>query len=394
MKTKFTFRDQAGKNQEGEVAVTDYAEASAAGLSLTQHLNRKFPTDESQYGSILTQALTSNNLILKSDPKLGLQSSSMKEMFNANISMGAIVAPDGSGNNTPAGRIFAPEVILQTIAANLSEDKSDFFQGYESLLSGTENVNANEFKRAKIDVTAPEGSQSQSTAQLAEPSSMVSITSADSTTPIPSKSIGLMVANQALASTSIDLVNIIMERQAYGERVRMVEGSLADCFNGNTDLGLTPLTSVKANTLDTAIATVGQMTQKAWIHYLRQNYQTMNLSRLVMTIDTALAIEARTGKPTNQSDDPNSPRIDSLFSIDNLGITPPSVFLVDAAVVPENTIVGLDPRYALRRYNNVSASFEATEAFILRQAQAFRVDYATTTTRLFDDAFSTLDLTL
>jgi len=391
--TKFSFRDAAGvQHADAEVSVDDYAAAQAQGLSLTQHLNRKFGTDESRYGSVISQALASNGLSLKSDHSMGIQSSSMKDVMNMGVQAGAITSPDGKANNTAAGRIFFPEVILQTIAANLTADKGDFFAGYESLLSGTENVNAPEFKRARIDVTAPEASESQSTAQLAEPAAMVSITAANQTQAIPSKGIGLMISDQALANTSIDLVNTIMGRQAYGERVRMVESQLSDVINGNSDLGMTALSSVAASTFDSASVDLSTFSHKAWIKYLRANYQTMSISNIVCDLDTALAIEARIGKPVIVGDNPNSPRIDSLFSIDNLGLTPPRVFLVDSAIVPTGTIVGLDNKWALRRYVNVSASFEAIESFILRRAKGFRVDSGEALTRLYDDAFSVVTM--
>ena len=398
METKFKFRDANNKGNltEGSVSVTDYAKAANEGLSLSQFMAKKFPTDEAQYGSVLSQALTSNNLHLTAIPGMGIQASKMSEMFNGglNVQAGAITSPDGTANNTPAGRIFFPEVILQTIAANLSADKTDFFEGYQSLIGGTELVNAPEFKRARIDVTAPEDSESMSTAQLAEPAAMVSITAADSTTPIPSKGIGLIISDQAMKNTSIDLVNTVMARQAYGERVRMVEAQLSDVFNGNSDLGMSALSSITAQSLDALVTAAGTISQKAWIHYLRDNYQTIGINKIVMDIDTALAIEGRTGKPVVTGDDPNSPRIDSLFSVDNLGIKAPSVFLVDSSVVGANTMVGLDTQWALRRYVNVSASYEAIEAFAMRRATAFRVDYGEALSRLYDEAFKKMTLTV
>ena len=388
LETKFNLIDSAGRQQEATTSLTDYREAADSGLSYSQFLSRKFDTDEAKYGSVLSQALLSNNLILNSDRQMGIKASSMKDVINGtSVSAGAIVSPDGSGNGTPAGRLFFPEVILQTINANLTEDKSDFFAGYESLLSGTESIAAPEFKQPKITVTAPEASESMSAAQLAEPAAMVSITAADSTTPIPTKAIGLMISEQALSSTSLDLVNIVMGRQAYGERVRMVTSQLADCINGNSDLNMAALPTFAASTLDAASTNAANFSQKAWIHYLRDNYETMGITNIVCTVDTALFIEGRTGKPTNQSDDPNSPRIDSLFSVDNLGITAPRVFIVDASVVPDETVVGLDNRWALRRYINVTASYEAIEEFALRRAKAFRVDYGQMTSRFYDDAF-------
>ncbi len=393
LETKFNFRDMTGELQEGSIEVESYREAALKGLSLSQLLERKFPTDGQRYGSVLSQALAHAGLHIKSDHKMGIQSARLSEVFEGlNMQMGAITSPDGSGNNTPAGRIFFPEVILQTIAAALTEDKGDFFKGYESLISGTENVNAPEFKRARIDLTAPENSESMSTAQLAEPAVMVKITAADTTTPIPSKGIGLVVSDQALQNTTFDLVNTVMSRQAHGERVRMVQSQLADVLAGNTDLGMAALPNFQADTLDSSIVAAGVCSQKAWVHFLRDNYEKMTVTNIICTIDTALAIENRTNKPTNQTDDPNSRRIDALFNVDNLGLTPPRVFLVASTVVPENRIHGLDSQWALRRYVNVSASYDAIESFVIRRAKAFRVDHGEALTRLFDDAFTTMDL--
>ena len=393
LSTKFKFHDLNGQLQEGEIAVTDYAAAAADSLSLTQYMARKYPTDQEKYGGILQQALASNGLIIHGDNGLGMQSTKLADVFNGpRIQAGAITAPDGTGNTTPAGRIFFPEVILQTIAAALLENKGDFFQGYESLIGGTETVNAPEFKRARIDVTAPEDSESMSTAQLAEPPAMVSITAADTTTAIPAKAIGLMVSDQALASTSFDLVNTVMGRQAYGERVRMVTAQLSDVINGNSDLGMSALPTFQSSTLDATAVSAVTFSQKAWVHYLRDNYEKMTVTNIICTIDTALALENRVNKPTNQNEDPRSPRIDTLFNIDNLGLTPPRVFLVDSSVVAEELVVGLDSEWALRRYINVSANYEAIESFVLRRAKGFRVDHGEVLTRLFDDAFTVMDI--
>lgn len=391
--TTFKFLDREGAPQEGSVSLDDYQAAASENLSLSQLMARKFPTDAAKYGSILSQALASNDLIINPESGTGLRSSYLSDVWSPRVQAGAIVTPDGPGT-TPAGRIFFPEVILQTIAAALLENKGDFFKGYEDMIGGTETVNAPEFKRARIDVTAPEASESMGTAQLAEPPIMVSITAADTTTAIPTKAIGLLISDQALATTTFDLVNTVMARQAYGERVRRVTSQLSDVLNGNTDIdvSLTALPVFLASTLDAASTTAANFSQKAWIHFLRDNYEKMSVTNIMCTVDTALDIENRANKPTNQSDDPGSPRIDSLFNIDNLGLSPPRVFLVDAAVVPQNRVVGLDREWALRRYINVSANYEAVENFVLRRTKGFRVDSGETLTRLFDDAFTVMDL--
>ena len=134
--------------------------------------------------------------------------------------------------------------------------------------------------------------------------------------------------------------------------------------------------------------------QKAWIHYLRDDYRTKSINALLMDIDTALAIEARSGKPTVNTDDPNSPRIDALFSIENLALPRPYILLMDTAFIGANTVVGLDTRYAIRRVTNVSAAYEAIEQWVMRRATAFRVDYGEMSKKLYTEAWKKMTLTV
>jgi hypothetical protein len=130
------------------------------------------------------------------------------------------------------------------------------------------------------------------------------------------------------------------------------------------------------------------------VKYLRANYRKMTITDIICDIDTALAIEGRSGKPTINSDDPNSPRIDALFTLQNLGISAPRILLVDTAVTGANTIVGLDRRYAIRRVVNVAASYSAIEQYVMRRATSFRVDFGEIAHKLMTDAWSKMTLTV
>ena len=57
-----------------------------------------------------------------------------------------------------------------------------------------------------------------------------------------------------------------------------------------------------------------------------------------------------------------------------------------------NIFVGLDPRYAIQRFVNVSASYDAIETYVMRRATSFRVDYGEMASRLYDEAWSVLSL--
>lgn len=395
MESKFSFIDAANTRQEISLDVTVYRQAAEAGLSLSQWLEREYPSNQA-HGSTFSQLLQSAGLYVRADNDAGIRPPSMKEVFdgNAHIMAGALVRNDGSQRNTITGRLLFPEVILEMVAANLTENKDDFLAGYERLVGLDTSVASPRVDQPTIDVTAPEGSRSQPIAQLAEPSTMVSITLAETSFAIPTKSIGLLVSDQALQAATLDLVGIAMQAQARGERIYMVEEQLNAMMNGDSDWGETALSSITAQSLDAGVTSAGEISQKAWIHYLRDDYRKMSINAIMTDIDTALAIENRANKPTVNTDDPNSPRIDALFTIENLALPRPYIFLVDQAVVGANTVVGLDTRYAIRRVRNVSASYEAIEQWVMRRATAFRVDYGEMSKKLYTEAWKKMTLTV
>lgn len=393
--------DPRGNMVEVPVSVTDYKAAAKAGLSLSQYINKRVMETtgcDLNRGTPFEQMMAQTGLFVSRDKSVGINPPTMQQVLDGSLEMnvGAITRNDGSNNNTPSGRLLFPEIVLQLIESQLHDDKSDFVQGYNSMVATTHNVTSPKVDQPLIDTTAPRDPENanQPISQLAEPPAMVTITLNEKSYRVPTKSIGLQISDEALQATTLDLVGIAMTHQAREERIRMLEGNITAMVNGDVDRGESALSSITAQSLDSTISAAGTMTQKAWIHYLRDMYRKMNITHIMCDIDTALALEGRTGKPTINTDDPRSPRIDSLFSIENLGLTPPKVLLVDTALIGANTVVGLDARYAIRRIVNVSASYSAIEQYVMRKATAFRVDYGEMSHKLFADAWRMMTLTV
>lgn len=397
MHSTYTIYDRKGSPTELSVDVTDYKAAGELGLSLTQYLTRKIGGDiDPKYGNVLEQCMSSSGMYLRSDNLTGIKPVTMKEVLDGGIQLDAatIVRNDGSQRNTVSGRLLFPEVILQIMQETLTEDHGDFLAGYNAMIAQTQTVTSPRVDQPQIDTTAPESSRSQPISQLAEPAVMVSITLNQKSYQIPTKSIGLMISDQAQQATTLDLVGLAMTAQARGENIAMVEDQLSSMIDGDSDLGETALTGFKANTLDSGITTAGTLSQKAWVHFLRDDYRKLNINWCLMDIDTALAVEGRSGKPTIQTDNPNSPRIDALFSVENLSLSAPRVLLLDSSVIGANTIVGLDSRFAIRRIINVSAAYSAIEQFVMRRATGFRVDYGQMAHKLYSEAWKKMTLTI
>jgi hypothetical protein len=394
----YKVRLKDGTSTEVEIGLDDYHEAAEHNMSLSQHLNRKVPDYDPKYGTPMEQAMAHAGLFIARDQKHAIHPPTMKQVLDGSyqINAGVITRNDGSSNNTPSGRLLFPEVILQLIESELNDDHSDFVNGYNSMVAQTTSVNSPKVDQPIINVTGPRADEfaSQPISQLAEPAAMISITLSEVSRRIPTRAIGLQISDEALQATTLDLVGLAMTQQARQERIRLIEGSISAMVSGDADVNESALASVTAQSLDGAIDANGAMSQKAWIHYLRKNYRKMSISHIMCDIDTALAIEGRDGKPTVQTDNPTSPRIDSLFSVENLGISPPKILLLESSLIGANTVVGLDRRYAIRRVVNVSATYSAIQDYVMRRSTGFRVDYGEISHKLFPDAWSVMTLTV
>lgn len=391
---KYSVITRDGSQQELDIDVSAYKEAGELGLSLSQLLERKYPADR-KYGSTFEQCMQSSGLFLRNDAETGIRATNMKEVIDGSVqvNMGAITRSDGANRHTVSGRLLFPEVIMQIIESELSESKEDFLGGYNSLIATTAFVTSPRVDQPIIDVTGPQADEyrSQPIAQLAEPAALITITVGEKSFNVPTKSIGLQISDQALEATSLDLVGIAITQQARQERIRMVLEQLSAMISGDVDFNEAALSSVTQTSFD-GTAAAGTMTQKAWVKYLRANYQKMNISNILCDVDTALKIQDRTGKPTVTNDDPTSPRIDVTFSVQNLGIAPPRILLVDSTVSGADTVIGLDSRFAIRRVVNVNAAYSAIENYVMRRATSFRVDYGEMAQKLMTDAWSVMTI--
>lgn len=397
LETKFKLRNSSGNAIEVDFHAKEYETAGSMGLTLSQYLTQKHGnlTDEVKYGSVVGQFMASAGMFLGEDYATGIRPPTMKAVVTDGIQMSAITRNDGSQNNTPSGRLLFPEIIMRTIESELRESKDDFLNGWENMIAQTASINGQKFEQPIINVKAPEAQGANPISQLAEPDALVSITVSEVSRSITTKSIGLIISDQAQQATTLDLVSLILSAHARGERVRNVEEHISGIVSGDVDRGMSALPTFQAKTLDAGLTTLGDLSHTAWIKYLRQNYRKMSINRIITTLDTAMAIEARTGKPVRAEnyyqDGSNFP---ADMTIDNLAVTSPPVLIVDDGVIAANTIVGIDTRYGIRRVINAQAQYSAIENYLMRRATAFRLDYGEFSHRLYDDAFSVMDLTV
>ena len=392
------------QQQTAQLNLTDYKAAAKKGITLRQHINSKLSAEgaDHTYGQPFDQVCQSVGITSRADASKGQLSPTIAQMFSGHSPMaagldatsngpGTIVAPGGN-DGTVAGRMFYPEILMDRIRSSLQRDNSDVEQAFNSMIAVSESIAGGHYVQPIINVTAPDGAQSMPIGQDSEPQVMLSITAADTSKRIATKSIGLRITDEAAQYASLDLVSTAVEAQTRGERIRMVEGDIKSIIMGDKDNGMNALLAKAITSYDVNAGGSNGVTQRAFLKILHDQYQTRNLNAAIMDLDTYLAFQDRSGRPIVVDNNGTDGRVNTDIRPMNLSLGNIPVLLIDPKVVGANMALFLDTRFALRKVVNVFAAYEAIEQFVLRRSQMLRMDYGQHVTRLYDEALQLVDI--
>lgn len=370
-----------------KIGVEVYKKAAEAKRTLRQQMRYEAPDCDYSMGDPLDQMMT--NAALMDGARREGPALTMAEMATMSMADG-FRRPDGSDGSLGA-RLLYPQLILETLNANaLSDDGSDILAIWERMIAVDRNIVGTRADQPIINTKGPEGSRSGRIAQLAEPETMISITVGDKSYRIPTNSVGLLISDEAMEATTIDLVRVVMEAQSRGDRIARVGEQLRSMVLGDVDTGIAALPVTKIGDYDSGITTDGVITKRAYIKWLNSKRKICNISSVLTDIDTAITVDENL--TTYPVSGPDNSKIATPWGGFNLGITQPQIVPFDEDVFGAGIMVGLDPRYAIQRFTNVSAAYDAIEEYVMRKATGFRVDYGEMATRLFDDAWSVVSL--
>lgn len=393
--------DGTVSRKTADIQLEDYQAAATKGLSLKQYINAKCRDADPDYGDAFGQAVQGLGCYNRVHGQgAGMMSPTLAQVFKGHMagpaqtaSMGTITAPTGK-DTTPAGRIFYPEIVMDMMRESLLRDNSDVEDGFNSMIAITDNIAGGHYIQPKINVTSNENVAAQPIAQGTDPAVMVNISASQVSRAIPTKSIGLQITDQAMNFATIDLVATAISAQSRGERIRMVEGDISRIIVGDSDAGFGALVGEQLKAYDSTIAANGTATHKAFLKMLHKDYQKLSIDSAIMDIDTYLAFEARAGRPTVDKDIGTDDRLNMKFRPINFSLSDLNILIVDTAIVGANTALFLDSRFALRKVVDVTAQYEAIQAFVMRRMQQMRMDYGQHVTRLYDDACKLITLTV
>ena len=319
--------------------------------------------------------------------------STLKEVMS-----GGVHAASTGGDASITGRLLVTAMLLPVIENQMREDRS----GYAAMLRQHAALNINlpgtRWDRPILDFKRPENSRPQPVAELAEPVRMLTIKSSQKSSALLGEAIGIEFSDQALQNSTIDFISLSMRRQAEESANEVAMAHILSLLNGDVDVGMPALASVVrggaavASTLDSAAGS-GVLTQTAWVKWLWRNNLRRTITTVVTDFDGALAIENRLGRPTVQTDDAKSKRIDVLTNV----VNPNWPNQVDIIITqdpnwPSNTIVGFDKAYGYSMVSSAALNYSAMESLAIRRSTKLRIDSASAVDRFMNDAWDILDI--
>lgn len=386
---KFNIIDHTGAQADVDVGLQLTAEAKAAGaVHPLAHLDNKIVTSAEQP--------TARQQVYA---QMGFTHKGLK----LQEAMDAVYAPANAGpavdDGLITGRLVTQAYLFDAISSKLNESDYGILGLFNRKAAAVDTINNTKFDRPILNYTRPEGARSRNIAQLSEPASMLLLTVSDTSYKIPSSSIGMEYSDEAAKQVSLDIVTLSIARQAEVEALERVEQQLLAFLNGDADYGISALSAVtgavkNAKTDFDSTLSAGALSQKAWVNWLFNGSRKRRINTIITDLAGALAIENRTGRPTVQTDNATSKRIDTNMSV----LNPTWPDQVDIIISqdpnwPANTVVGFDSSYAYHVVNSSSLSYTAYEQFAIRRSTKWRMDTGSMSYRLFDDAWGVLTLT-
>jgi len=388
------FYDAQGASQEVKLDLSVYREAAEHGLTVPQLVNRRYVTDAAKYGTAWDQFCASTGLFMREDRKLGIRPPTLAQVLNGD---GAMLNPEALQAGqivreaVPASRIIFPAVFLEAVENQLAADTTGYVSMFDSMVAISDSINGARFEQPVLNYSQPSGAMSQGMSQLALPASMLGITVADVARKIPTFSLGIEISTEALKATTLPLLTMAVARQAEIERATRVDQYVDQFRQGDTDNGTSALSVTTMTSLDSG-ATAGTLTHKAWVTWLRKNWRKRHINWVMCDLATALKIENRTNRPVITADDPNSPRINPTSQVANPAWQNVQIFMLEDGTIPADIVMGLDSRYGIRRVRNSQAEYTAVEQYVMRKSEALRYDFGEICYRMFDDAWTVLNI--
>ena len=332
----------------------------------------------------------------KEDRRSGVKSPKIRAILEGmeGLQASGVTAPGSTG----ISRFVAPAAILAAVENDLYEDRSGVLGQFRQLVAINQSVAGNRYERPVFNYDPARNSRAKPIAQLSEPTAIGLLTVGETSGTIPVYAYGTEVSDQAMDYFGFAELSKCMSIMATEDMADKADGWLISMMSGDADHGMAALSGTQVETaqsLDSAITTAGTLTQKAFMLWIAKHSKRAPITHLITDINGALAIQNRTGRPTVQTDNPNSQRIDTVETVMNdMWPSTLPIFIVTDPNWPANTVLGISQPSAIIMYESSTAAYNSVEQFVTRRSTKFRVDFGAVATRFYDRAFHRLNLTV
>lgn len=356
-------------------------------------LNSQFPTPQGM-PTASEQLFAQCGLYRTADLKSGIKPAKIRDILDGGGLSAAGTAPGSTG----ISRFVAPAAILAGVQNDIYEDRTGVLAQFMNLVAFTQSVAGNRYEKPVFNYDPARNSRAKPVSQLAEPTSIGLLTVGEQSGTIPIFASGLEISDQAMDYFGFAEVQKCMSIMATYDIAERADGWLLSMMAGDADHGMAALSGdqvEKAVTIDSAIAAAGVLTQKAWIKWIAKHSKRAPITHVITDIDGALAIQNRTGRPTANTDNQTSQRMDTIEVVmDPLWPSNLPIYIVTDANWPVNTILGISKPNAIVLHESSTAQYSSVEQFVTRRSTKFRVDFGAIANRFYDRAFHRLNLVL
>ena len=356
-------------------------------------LNSKFPTPQGM-PTASEQLFAQCGLYRTADLKSGIKPAKIRDILDGGGLSAAGTAPGSTG----ISRFVAPAAILAGVQNDIYADRSGVLAQFMNLVAFTQSVAGNRYEKPVFNYDPARNSRAKPVAQLAEPTSIGLLTVGEQSGTIPIFASGLEISDQAMDYFGFAEVQKCMSIMATYDIAERADGWLLSMMAGDADHGMAALSGdqvEKAVTIDSSIAAAGVLTQKAWIKWIAKHSKRAPITHVITDIDGALAIQNRFGRPTANTDNQTSQRMDTIEVVmDPLWPSNLPIYIVTDANWPVNTSLGISKPNAIVLHESSTAQYSSVEQFVTRRSTKFRVDFGAVASRFYTRAFHRLNLIL
>jgi hypothetical protein len=391
----------SGGKHDVNIEHTIYAEARDANMSVAHYVNNKFKDAEPdlKIGTPFQQICASVGLsLVGQDNPFGLRNATVSDILEGKAGFQA-AETNTAGRSTPFGnesRFLFPAAVIQLIEDAIQPDRVTDTKVFDQMVATRISVGTDTFAQPVVSYAgagsannSQNGVRAQRITQLSGTPMMLRLTTSDRFRTLPTYGIGMELSDQAMKSTTLDLLALTLNRFILIERDARIYTYLSNLWLGDSDHNTGAVTAVTSSSLD-PVATGGVMSHKAWVKFLARNRKKRKITHVVANLDTYLKVEGRVGRPGTTAYDPRLAVVDpqAVMINDTFG-GDVKWFLVDDAAnggpVPDGEVWALDAAQAIMMVTNVSADYTATERFVLRRSSAIALHWSEEAFRLYAD---------